>query len=860
MNNSLASGEQQELIGELRRRFPLLDQVVGRFGKDTREERIPWFFALLLAAATRQGPGACCFVLDKTRGTTATTAVLLALVRLQEDFPELVKNYARTGLCKGQRVKVKPANFVYEYDGIWEGCPELFRLKVIGEKAWRSFPLSDVLRLEPTDRLRPKGKGGSDLGGFKRSRLDELLDFTTCGNNSVIRNTVLLYMAQTRFAEVVDTIALMPEHANEFDCLSGFLPWGSIGQEGELKPNDTYQVTGEPIVAVTRVPEDLALASSSVTVATKVVLVDGANSITRDLQAFDDIANRQRMVILATSEETDALDLLRDRDCPIWHMSPDEILIGEACAGDRTRASLVGATIRAADMRQRVKVTPIDCQSGPLQAVAASLERAAVVIGDGEEEQEAKKILGQLYGILLEYSECCFGVGKHTRQNVRAAAAQLARYRMWLDPAVTKELQRAIGGLESIIASESFGETKAEALLNIILRNLHQEWVVAARLPRTAECLRTGLDSLGINVRVLSVPAISRERDYAGIICPAWPNKQKFTRLKNLAVTRDIRILTYPFENKWMLSYQARETAKSQSNEMEIEARSSILGIPARLLPTPKSHDSDPPVKAVRGVPIFGIEDRLVESRIRRPRVASDSEESRKAQLVQFVGDCYALLTEWAELHKLNQLMDKENGNEARLVTVTASRLSPGDYVLFRASGDREFIRLIAEDILGREQYERVRAVAERWRSSLRSLGTSPDEVRRRLAAHGLKRTTVTIAGWLNNPDHIGPRDFRDIEVIATASQDVELLSIRKEVEGAISRIRGAHISAGGQLTQFILGELAKRLHQLDDQPMLLDLDYGNAWVVQVDRMDMTRRKYPSSLVNRLLWADDTFF
>ena len=120
VNSGLANGEQQELIDELRRRFPLFERAVGRFGEDTREERIPWFFALLLAAATKRGPGACCFVLDKTRGTAAAAAVLLALVRLQDEFPELVKNYAQTALHRGQRVKVKPSDYVYEYSGLWK--------------------------------------------------------------------------------------------------------------------------------------------------------------------------------------------------------------------------------------------------------------------------------------------------------------------------------------------------------------------------------------------------------------------------------------------------------------------------------------------------------------------------------------------------------------------------------------------------------------------------------------------------------------------------------------------------------------------------------------------------------------------
>ena len=159
--NGTGSDKQLELIGELRRRFPLIERLVGRFGKETHEERIPWFFALLLSAAIKVDPGACCFVLDKTKGTTALAAVMLALVRLQDEFPELARNYAQTALHRGQRVRVKPSNHVYEYCGIWEGEPNYFQLKVLGnETSRRSFPIKEVLRLEPTKRVRPIGTVG----------------------------------------------------------------------------------------------------------------------------------------------------------------------------------------------------------------------------------------------------------------------------------------------------------------------------------------------------------------------------------------------------------------------------------------------------------------------------------------------------------------------------------------------------------------------------------------------------------------------------------------------------------------------------------------------------------------------------
>ena len=141
------------------------------------------------------------------------------------------------------------------------------------------------------------------------------------------------------------------------------------------------------------------------------------------------------------------------------------------------------------------------------------------------------------------------------------------------------------------------------------------------------------------------------------------------------------------------------------------------------------------------------------------------------------------------------------------------------------------------------------------------ALGPAPQTFNRRLGGPRPQPHTGNRRGHgLAVRTRIGPGDFRDIEFIATATGDTELLSIRKDVEEAISLIRGAHVSAGSRLTQLLLGELGGRLTQLDEQPVLLDLDYGEAWVVQVEMVEEKRREYPSNFVNRLLWTDDSGF
>ena len=850
--------EGEELIAQLNTRFPLISELIGQFGMDSPTERIPWFFAFLLSAATSQDRGACCFVLDKTLGTTAVIAVLLALKKLQEEFPEMAKKYAQSALSRGQRVKVNPSNYVYEYEGLWEEYPGRFRLKILGERSYRSFWMTEVLRLEPTDRLRPKGKLKSPLGSFERSHLDVLLGLSTCGNNSLFKNSVLLYMAQARFSKAADEMALALKTTRTFEYLSEFLPWGTIGPDGELRPFDAYQITGEPIIAASRVPEDLAVASTSAKTGTKVVLADGARGFARDLQAFHDIADQQRVVILASPEEAEALEMLEEQNCPIWYMSPEEILLGESFPSRRERKSFVGATVRAADTRRKAKTVVVECQNSSLQSVAETLERAAALVSDSEESDEADDILERLYGILLECSECCFGSPEETGVRLDEVQKLVRQQERWLDPSFAKEIDTVLHGLSKVISDGSFGQEKVEALLNIIESEQTESWAVVTRSPRTSESLRMGLKRYGFDAPVLPISTISPEREFSLVIVPAWPNGQKFSKLKNLAVTPDIRVLAYPFEAKWLSGHQARERRLDQSNRMKVEEQSSILGIDSRFLTFTQHQQPDSPaIETEAELPISRFEDRVARRRIMRPAAAREGEESREAQLVQFLGDCYTLLTEWAELPKLNNLIDKANTDDSGLEHVRVSRLVPGDYVLFRASEDKEFIRQIAEDILGLEEYEKTRATAERWRSSLRLLGNSPADVQQVLESFGLTRTKATVSAWLHNPYHIGPGDFGDIEVIARAAGDTKLLSIREEVEDAITHIRSTHINAGRKLTQLILGELGGHLSNLDDEPVLLDLEYGEAWVVQVDKIDFERRNYPASSVNRLLWADE---
>ena len=123
---------------------------------------------------------------------------------------------------------------------------------------------------------------------------------------------------------------------------------------------------------------------------------------------------------------------------------------------------------------------------------------------------------------------------------------------------------------------------------------------------------------------------------------------------------------------------------------MTLENRSVFSGIEPRLLSSLNPPEFDLPKEDVpREPPIFRIEKRVAALRSRRPEAAAAGEDSRPARLVEFHGGCYAFLTEWTNLHVLNDLLDAVHGETARLRSVSPSQLEPGDFVLFRRAAAR---------------------------------------------------------------------------------------------------------------------------------------------------------------------------
>lgn len=148
-----------DLHNALRQRFPLLTSLRIFHGPGESED-LAGFMGVLLAAMEGSRDSSFCFVFPRKAGVAPMSASLYALGRFAMDFPKLAENYARRSFTIDQNVRLIPGDKVFRFGGVWPGLETWFRLKLLNDKRNTAFnwPISEILRIEPTERKIPKGR------------------------------------------------------------------------------------------------------------------------------------------------------------------------------------------------------------------------------------------------------------------------------------------------------------------------------------------------------------------------------------------------------------------------------------------------------------------------------------------------------------------------------------------------------------------------------------------------------------------------------------------------------------------------------------------------------------------------------
>ena len=546
---------------EVLSRFPVLHLL--QFSNDPNEgtARFPGFIGLI-AAILQSGDKPCCVVLPDHKDVAIAVGTLLAITRLRNEFPEILRTHASITFKEGEdHVLVHPSGVVYRYEGFF--TPELFKLKVIDRNDRRSLRVAEIARLEKTTRKRPKGRLDSDLGQSQTTILGALLGIQTAVNRNFLRNYVLVLGTKKHFVEALGHWTI---HAPTFEKdlkrpLEEEVPFGKVVEGGNLSFLDDYVAAGEPLIAIASQSDDLAAHCTRAERFSKAVLVDEIEYLTKDFRAYDSITENQHTVILANDSQRESVRQLEERGCEVWRLTPDEILFGL----DAEKSCIpLGTVIAKASNARRLVISGLPCGEENLDRAGRELKEVADTV-NANDSGAIRELLYSLFRILMF---CAEYLGQDHEKFTGSAEKLLAiaetnleNAKVWLPPDATIHIKNAIDNMRRAVGSlsKSGATPKGEVLLkNLLSPTLakNQLAVVVARGDTNCKGLQEWLNKSGLQAEVYSVSGVPENRDYDRMLVVSWPKSERFDRLVHQYMTDDLGLLAYPFEEDWLNRYR----------------------------------------------------------------------------------------------------------------------------------------------------------------------------------------------------------------------------------------------------------------------------------------------------------------
>jgi hypothetical protein len=831
-----------DLQNALRRRFPLLTSLRIFHGPGDTED-LAAFMGVLLAAMEGSHGSSFCFVFPRKYGLATLSATLYALGRFAVDFPKLAEQYARQSFNERQRIRLIPEDKVFEFGGVWPGLETCFRLKLLNDKRNTSFtfPISEILRIEPTERKIPKGRE-DDISRARReaplSILDRLTGTRTFGNLSLAANYVLLLGGRTDTEDVLGGTSLAGSALNIHSTLDRLVVPGSINESGAIKHQDNYQAAGEPLVAISGRLENVAAACSLAPPGSKVVVVDGARRIT-DLARFDAIAESQNLIILAEADEEEKLQQFHDRGCKFWRFSLSDLEMGNS---EQQHGQFFNGVFRSARNESTFRTEVFSCRNSNLEEVTRALEVCQASL-DESEGDETQQILGQIYGLLMHCTSLLAPPDSAEQvqllERVEILSASAGDRIMWLQEVAAKALKDAFAAITRAIQDPELGRAKGNVLREL-LGDLYRQGeigpvAVVARSVSNRRSVARWLEKEGLTCPVLLPAKVAEGGFFGRLICTVWPGSGSFSRVVQKFSAPQVCLIAYPFENRWLYWFGQKQRNNQVVPSLTSSEKSRLLGL---------AEDTSWP--AVQEPPAFAAADGEttahskfdLEERITRKGmipVGSVGEETTPASLVSFSGDAYAFLTDNFRMPVITDLVSGGAGVNYKVPRRRLAEIHAGDVLVFREGGRRDVIQALADAQLGPEA-PAIRERAARWHRALRESGLDESTLMAELEEVKCPRTLQTVRGWLADDSLIGPQTRVDLEAIAYAVGDQQLLDDVPFIWDAIHVLRGEHLSAGMRLSRILLEKLPERLEEIQEGRTRVEIDNAtSAWIVQVE-------------------------
>lgn len=871
-----ASIDEPEAPVLTRRRLSLplvtTDKVMFR----AQEELIaaPHLLKMLLSTVLATNVRApICIVLPSAERVPETVAILAALECLAADLHETRAAFIE-GLVAGTKVRLYPGGEVFEIAAVLPD--KSLRLLMMDKGTYASngtrFATGEhAFWFEPTTRHLPLGTQFTKFAKAPPNGLDLIVGSQVFGNSGLVRTRVLMAGARAEFERTLEALPIISRETANVVPVRNVFQFGGVDDGGEPYVVEPSGSAGHPMVAIERDMLDLerACLAPRVEAGSRVVITDRIDMLMRDLDLAGRIAERQRLVVFAEARRRSEVEPLAARGWTVWEPAAHEILGPVGTNTGRIGCEGIDASVRGAAAELLRSPGFVSCKAPALKQADAALAILGEHLGDESVEHEpwVEELLDTAQGLFFAAAGWLAAPDGEALEatliaieRVRRAADRVERH-LGAGAAVTVlELTDAIEAFRNL-TSPGAVTAKGEQVLRLARTasetSFRQVFVTGNRQSR--EEADAFFQHQGLPTRCVAVRDLRGVGDASSVVAFSVMRRNLFERLVDPWPSGSTLFVGYDFENDCHRRRLARRHASRLRLQLSETGRSILTGFPGTSFPAAAAAPSADVVDPADGIRLDAF-DRATREWNWTRRIAipapRQGEESCKARIVKFSGRSWCAMTE--EHDVILFARDAKGGWSVRDAHI--NELAQGERIIIREGGDRDVIRLLAENHKGAEGYAALRERAALWRRAMISASDDATIVRRKLEAIGVRRNPVTIRAWLKNEALIGPRSQDDLQAIAKAFPTTGARQADWQACGeAIRELRALHIWAGSHLTDILAARCGKMLFEPSDTELAIDLGVGTVWVLEVASIEEQARECPASYVNRLQWLDPSW-
>lgn len=838
--------------------YPFLEKAHFGFKEATNHFPMPPLltigsFAAINAINDDSTPARLAMIFPHSDSVACHVAAAASLAAIEKQFERGLP--ALPELFPGEKVLLNGADMTYL--GVFPDKDKLyFKLSYSGKGGFKWLPVTEDNRLRIQHSVSNRNLTKRDKQEIK-SVADPVLNLKLRGNTSLFQTSVVLVSRIHESREQVSDLIIAAEN-NVCSKLSNIFGWGSLTEEGEVKIWGSAGRREEPLVLVSSNFADVCEYVEVNSHKTDLIVVDGSSYI-KDLSSFETLLSKNiPFIFILSGKDQDGIQYLKKKDFAFWAWNSTDLTHLNEGFSETKESPFYHLQKKIASFAS-FSVNVVECANPAFDQAFDLLKRLRDEIT--EEDYHASQILDRIYGFFLRVSRVVSiteSVAGKTEEELSVIASDLHTFRYYIKPEFLKLLVETLESLAKGIDNLSDENSKPARLRSEIgnLKSLGYEkiCVVLNKSDFQAEKEYLAARFPGDTIVFEKNGSFKMKDEYDCVVLCGYLKGNQMLRIFDDALSSRLSVLNYSHEKEWTTS--VKKKFFGAFDKQDFRNRSVFGKKLSASVSTETPVVEDTPQKPA----LEEFEIKLHE--FKKQRILKSIGEDLigqkvSARCVMFNQGSFAFLTESHSVPVINELLGGKKKVE-KIPQRKIKDISPGDFLLFRESSERNLIREMADLGLNKNGKTELRAIASRWREALKKIhernGESLSKVKAELKKYGCDRNELTIKNWLFDDNQIAPGEREDILAIAEAAQDENLKRNFDNVNDAIHQVRGEHIRASHVIAKLLEKRIKGELWELSDSDAEIKIPgLGKVFIVCVESVDSLAAEVPSHKANRLL-------